>query len=214
MASPYEEGREARYCGMHLSQNPYPRNSDAWTSWRYGFVDEDVRLATERRAKLHVAKSVQNLKEFMKEEQQMSLPFKGTIQTVDCVFQHDLRPELGYYHNPKKKYCYLTDDMSIKEGDIVVVDAPSTGYTCVKVVGVHPYIEKPRATKWVVGKVDVEGFEAGQKRRARIQQLMNQLDTAVEDYKRRIKYEEIAERDPTVKELLEELNKFAAGNGE
>jgi hypothetical protein len=39
--SPYDEGRDARYYDMQISQNPYPRKSDSFESWRLGWADED-----------------------------------------------------------------------------------------------------------------------------------------------------------------------------
>lgn len=48
--SPYDEGRDARYFGMLISQNPYPRKSDSFESWRNGWADEDRDIAQANRS--------------------------------------------------------------------------------------------------------------------------------------------------------------------
>jgi len=58
-----------------------------------------------------------------------------------------------------KVYTYKTD-LQLEVGDEVIVDAPSTGLTVVKVARVDTLADinmnAPFTYKWVVGKVDVE----------------------------------------------------------
>ena len=62
-----------------------------------------------------------------------------------------------------KVYTYKTD-LELEVGDEVIVDAPSTGLTVVKVARVDTLadinMDAPFTYKWVVGKVDVDGHKA------------------------------------------------------
>lgn len=60
---------------------------------------------------------------------------------------------------PFKHYDYLTDLPDVKNGDLVVVPTGSPSnreFAVVKVVAIKE--SSPKATAWVVQKVDVEGF--------------------------------------------------------
>lgn len=62
-----------------------------------------------------------------------------------------------------KVYTYKTDIEGLEVGDDVIVDAPSTGMTVVKVAELHEIADlDEKATfeyKWIVSKVDAEGHE-------------------------------------------------------
>jgi hypothetical protein len=133
------------------------------------------------------------------------------IHTIGVNFRHDLRPELGYYHNPKKKYYYLSDDDSIKEGDTVIVDSPTTGYTCVVVVEVKHNQQMPAASKWVVSKVDDTPHKLRAERLARMALVERELNAAVERHRKLIDYEAVAKYSPEVAALLGELRALKGG---
>ena len=78
--------------------------------------------------------------------------------TVLCSFKHDLRPELGIWHNPNKKYAYLTNRDDLVTGDHVVVDSPTTGPTVVIVREVMHNTKHSAAFKYVIDKVDFSDY--------------------------------------------------------
>lgn len=125
--------------------------------------------------------------------------------TVNVVFEFNLRPEKGYAHNANKRYAYLTDDITIKEGDMVIVETQDTGLTCVRVVDVHHYQKAPSATKWVIQKVDMTAHEARQEKIKKAAEITSRLDKALAEKRKMLDYEKIAEGSPEIKALLEEL---------
>jgi hypothetical protein len=130
------------------------------------------------------------------------------IHTVAVNFRHDLRPELGYYHNPKKKYHYLTDLDDLKVGDTVVVDSPTTGYTCVVVVEVMLHSQSPSATKWVIDVVDDTHHKNRVERMKRKAEIERQLKQAVRRHRELIDYETVAKWSTEAASLLEELKRL------
>lgn len=149
-------------------------------------------------------------------EQRLHQPFKAEerdepmtaskYHTVEVCFQHDLRPEKGYNHNPLKQYKYITDDITITKGDIVIVDSPDTRYTCVAVVDIHHY-EVPASgkPKWVVAKLDISAHEARMEKLRKTEELQNRLQKAAEEHRKRINFEEMAKANPEIATLLAEL---------
>ena len=77
-----------------------------------------------------------------------------------------------------KKYHYKTV-LDIEEGDMIVVDAPSTGFTVLEALEVIPAIETELSynfqLKWVVSKVDIEHYEACKKMEREATKTLNQL---------------------------------------
>ena len=65
----------------------------------------------------------------------------------------------------EKSYTYkVPEGMELAEGDLAVVDAPSSGYTIVKVTKVHDEsgidIDAQFRYKWLVSKVDTASYTA------------------------------------------------------
>lgn len=109
-----------------------------------------------------------------------------------------------------KTYVYQTDIEGIEVGDTVVVDAPSSGMTCVKVVSVEESADSvTRATKWIVAKVDVQSYkdrlEADKRRATIIAKLRKRQAMILENNM----YAQLAEMDPEAKALVEELKSLA-----
>lgn len=137
------------------------------------------------------------------EEEEQETKMDMNVHTVEVCFQHDLRPELGWNHNPRKRYSYLTD-RDLNEGDIVVVDSPTTQFTCVKVVAVHRNVRRLTASKWVVDVVDASRYHETIAREARRKDLEKRLNAMAEAYRHTIKYEDVARYSPEAAELLRE----------
>lgn len=113
-------------------------------------------------------------------------------------------------YSSSKTYVYQTDIEGIEEGDTVVVDAPSTGMTCVKVVSVEESADSvTRATKWIVAKVDVQSYkdriEANKRRETIIAKLRKRQSVILENNM----FAKLAEMDPEAMKLVEELKSLA-----
>lgn len=133
------------------------------------------------------------------------------IHTIGVNFRHELRPDLGFRDCRTKKYQYLSDDDSIQVGDTVIVDSPTTGYTCVVVVEVKHNQQAGAATKWVVSKVDDTYHKQRAERMARMAQVERELNAAVERHRKLIDYEAVARHSPEVAMLLGELRSLKGG---
>lgn len=82
------------------------------------------------------------------------------------------------FPSSSKKYSYKTV-LDIQEGDLVVVDAPSTGYTVLEAVEVIPAIETELThnfqLKWVVDKVNLTHYEECKQMEREATKTLNQL---------------------------------------
>lgn len=131
------------------------------------------------------------------------------VHTVYVCFQHDLRPELNLIHRPTKQYVYLTtlDDISV--GDIVVVDSPTTQYTCVKVVRVDRNTMHFSANKWVVQKIDDSYYKNLLEQIRRRNELEAALNKALKEFERTMFRTIAAREDPHIASLIAEINRLA-----
>jgi len=108
-------------------------------------------------------------------------------------------------------YAYLTDIEDVHVGDTLVVDAPTSGYTCVKVVSVEETVESiEKATKWVVCKVDTaayrERLEKIEKRKLLTAKLKKMQQEALEADQ----FATLVKLNPDALALVEELKALSA----
>jgi len=103
-----------------------------------------------------------------------------------------------------KSYNYIATQDNIKEGDFLVVDTPSSGYTIVKVVDVSEYKETTKANKYVVDKIDVEAYQNRLQREKDLKLLKAKLDKKVSERQSITIYEKFADDDPEIADLLSE----------
>lgn len=107
----------------------------------------------------------------------------------------------------EKRYNYLTHIGNLKEGDLVVVET-QYGYAVAKFV---KYMKKPKdivPTAHIVQKVDLEAFEAEKARYERIKEIEVLIEHRLEQANKRKLFEQLAEQDEVMKDLLEELDKL------
>lgn len=108
-------------------------------------------------------------------------------------------------------YAYLTDIEGIEIGDTLVVDSPTSSYTCVKVVSVEETVESiEKATKWVVCKVDTaayrERLEKIEKRKLLTAKLKKMQQEALEADQ----FATLVKLNPDASALVEELKALSA----
>lgn len=120
------------------------------------------------------------------------------VKFVDGYFEFD--------YDRKKVYRYLTDIEDIKSGDVCIVESPHNGYTFVMVVEVSNTPTNV-ATKWIIQKLDLEAHkrrvEIAQKRR----EIEKQLKEEAAKHHELTQYRMIAQMNPKVAALLDELEK-------
>lgn len=141
------------------------------------------------------------------------------IHTVAVNFQHDLRPELGLRHSPKKRYLYRCR-FPVKVGDLVIVDSPTTGYTTVKVVDVAQNFIDAQAYKHVVMVIpddaisDHHAYLAAEQERARIAskiaQDVTRMKADVHKRKEQLRnkiLDDLVNQDPELQQLTEAIKR-------
>lgn len=112
----------------------------------------------------------------------------------------------GYTSTKTKTYHYLTDIEGLKKGDIVVVDSPNSGFVCVEVVSTETdEIAVKNASKWVVCKVDVDGYKARAEREAKRKTLIAQLHKMQSKMLAETQFAALAQISPEAAALVEEL---------
>ena len=106
-----------------------------------------------------------------------------------------------------KGYAYYCDIDGVAVGDAVVVDTPSSGLTVVRVVSLVPDTAEDvhKVNKWIVDKVDVAAHNARREREARRKVLEAQLEKALEEALRKDRFARLAELNPDLAPLVEEL---------
>lgn len=104
------------------------------------------------------------------------------------------------------QFSYNTDIMDIKIGDFVNVDYQGgikVGMVT-KVLGLSQH-QLSKATEWIIGKIDMIAHIERKKRAQRAQELRNRLEEKLAQRNRRKAFEEMAQEDESVKELLNEF---------
>lgn len=104
-----------------------------------------------------------------------------------------------------QQYAYLTDDYSIKVGDYCVVKSP-TGLKIVEVYQVDCNIGE--ATKPIVAKVDLVGYELQVEKLARQKELDVAIKKRVKELTETVFLDQLAKKDSVLADLLEQLKKI------
>ena len=105
-----------------------------------------------------------------------------------------------------KEYAYKTD-LDLKQGDLVVVKVKFE-FKLVEVTKVEEKVN-PKATAWIVDKVNLESFEQRQKEEERKKEIKEQLNEAKKKMDELLVYKMLADTDPEMKKLLDELKSLS-----
>lgn len=134
---------------------------------------------------------------------------QGKKMVVNTTFVKDNEPEWGARYSEaamNKKYSYMTD-LDLKVGDKVVVSVDGK-FKVVEVVDID--VTTNKATKWVVDKVDVDGYKNREKRRQEISRLERVLAQKVAAKKAELKVQEVLADDTEAMDMLKTLKELQA----
>ena len=108
-----------------------------------------------------------------------------------------------------KTYHYLTDIEGLQKGDYVVVDSPHRGYACVEVVSTEEdEIAVKHASKWVICKVDLEGYKARMEREKERKALIARLQKMQAEFLAENQFAMLAQTNPDAAALVEKLKEL------
>ena len=107
--------------------------------------------------------------------------------------------------NTTKGYSFALFDSSIVVDDIVLCDT-SVGYQVAKVIDIVEQLNYNGAdvTKEIICKVDFSNFQKRIEERKRKVELKAKMDAMVKDDKELMLYQMLAEKNPVMKEMLDE----------
>lgn len=107
--------------------------------------------------------------------------------------------------NTTKGYSFALFDSSIMVDDIVLCDT-SVGYQVAKVIDIVEQFDYNGAdvTKEIICKVDFSNFQKRIEERKRKVELKAKMDAMVKDDKELMLYQMLAEKNPVMKEMLDE----------
>lgn len=107
--------------------------------------------------------------------------------------------------NTTKGYSFALFDSSIMVNDIVLCDT-SVGYQVAKVIDIVEQLDYNGAdvTKEIICKVDFSNFQKRIEERKRKVELKAKMDAMVKDDKELMLYQMLAEKNPVMKEMLDE----------
>lgn len=107
--------------------------------------------------------------------------------------------------NTTKGYSFALFDSSITVDDIVLCDT-SVGYQVAKVIDIVEQLDYNGAdvTKEIICKVDFSNFQKRIEERKRKVELKAKMDAMVKDDKELMLYQMLAEKNPVMKEMLDE----------
>ena len=129
---------------------------------------------------------------------------EGTVNTA--INTVAVKFKGGYATN--KLYHYLTNDLDIKVGDSVVVASGLFDDLAVAVVEqVFKAVQTPRATKWVVQRVNIEAHQQRLNDIQRAKELKKALDKRLAAKQRENQYSLLLDN-PVDREMVEELKQL------
>lgn len=166
----------------------------------------------------HHARSKQETEEMSEDNlaaAQAAAEAAGTTRIVQCEFPG----------TAGQLYAYYTDDPSIGVGDSVVVVSPYGGMrntrgihfdkelkghpVVVKVKSVEETLEAvQRVVKWVVCRVDLDGYRRRIAAEERVEVLLEKIKRAEADARKRLELERLRELSPELGSLLDELKEL------
>ena len=104
-----------------------------------------------------------------------------------------------------KEYNYLTTKKDLVEGDLVIVEAKE--FYAVAVFSRYT-TEANNATKFIVGKLDLEGIEEDKKVAFEIEKIKQQINERVKEVERQKRLDELASQDAELGSLIKVLREL------
>jgi hypothetical protein len=113
--------------------------------------------------------------------------------------------------NPNSEYYYALYDDDIGIGDYVVVHTGHHGMSIAEVVNIDK--DKPDRVLYgreVIDKIDLDKYNERKEKAAKIKELKNKMETRVRDLQKTVIYEILAEKDPELKSMLDEMKRLTS----
>lgn len=110
--------------------------------------------------------------------------------------------------NTERVYAYALYDDEIKVDDVVVVQSGHHGLGIAKVVNIEETdinADAVQCGREIIAKVDFTAFNERKEKIARLAKLKKDMDKKVRELQHIALYEMLAEKDPALKELLDEF---------
>lgn len=109
--------------------------------------------------------------------------------------------------NTNAVYAYALYDDTITVGDIVVVQSGRHGLGIARVVDIDESGENTKAVQCgreIIAKVDFSAYEERKEKAKKMNNLKRQMDAKVQELQHQAIYELLAEKDPSLKAMLDE----------
>lgn len=105
-------------------------------------------------------------------------------------------------------YTYFSDDATIQEGDLVVVNAAGQ-IKLAKVANIKEFSgQASLANKWIIQKVDMAAEEARLTKIRRFNELQNQLTQETAKTRREIEMQDLIKANPRIADLLAQMREL------
>ena len=110
--------------------------------------------------------------------------------------------------NTNAVYAYALYDDTVTVGDIVVVQSGHHGLGIARVVDIDASGENTKAVQYggreIIAKVDFSAYEERKEKAKKMKNLKRQMDAKVQELQHQAIYELLAEKDPSLKAMLDE----------
>lgn len=109
--------------------------------------------------------------------------------------------------NTNAVYAYALYDDTVSVGDIVVVQSGHHGLGIARVVDIDASGENIKAVQCgreIIAKVDFSAYEERKEKAKKMKNLKRQMDAKVQELQHQAIYELLAEKDPSLKAMLDE----------
>lgn len=113
--------------------------------------------------------------------------------------------------NKEKTYFYALYDDTIQAGDMVVVSTGHHGLALARVAFIGGPASYVSCDREIVCKVDTSAWDARKEKAVKLQQLKEDMDERVKAYQATALYELAAEKDPTLKAMLDQFKALQEG---
>lgn len=131
----------------------------------------------------------------------------------NIMFENYSVARISFLDNPNTVFPYALYDSDIKEGDTVVVHTANHGFALAKVTsidGTENARKEVKSGREIVCKVDFSNYNYRQDSIRRMKELKCSMDAKLREAQTLAIYEMFAEKDPALKEMLEEFKSLSS----
>jgi hypothetical protein len=112
-------------------------------------------------------------------------------------------------NNSNQNYYYAVYGDSIKPNDYVVVQTGHHGMTVAKIIAIEDTgLDRVACNREVIDRIELKYYNNRKEKAAKIKELKNKMDTKVKELQANAIYEMLAEKDPDLKNMLDEMKQL------